>query len=279
MSQKTIERLAVKTNAIRFFDEHSDLWAGRYSDPGNGLLLWDRHHSLMELIDEWQLPSSARCLDIGCGAGLLTFDLARQGLHGVGIDGAPSMVESCRLEARRIEAPGMWEYEQADVEAIPFPDQSFDAAICCGVIEYLPDDEALLQEARRILRPGGHFLLCVTNRYSYSASLYPLFQKMKRIPGLIQVASAIRGVSTGRKTMMNLPHAPRRHSPSQIKHALATHGFHIEKDRFCGFSLLPGPLNVLLSRPEKSFAASLRGLSQTRWRKLGSFYMISSRAE
>jgi ubiquinone/menaquinone biosynthesis C-methylase UbiE len=272
--------IAVKQSAIRYFDENSKLWAERYSDPGNGELLWERHRTILDLIDEWQLSPSSRIIDVGCGAGFLTFDLARRGLQGVGIDGATSMIETCEAEAGRAGISERWQYKQADVEQIPYPDHSFDAAICCGVIEYLPEDGELLREVRRVLRPGGRFLLCVTNKYGYSVRLYPLFQRMKRIPGMIRVATAVRGLSTGRRTeMMNLPFEARRHSPAQIRRALVANGFRFEKDRYSEFTLLPGPLHVFFSKLERGVSAKLSRLDRTRLRGLGSCYMVSSRVE
>ena len=272
--------LAVKESAIRYFDEHSKLWAERYSDPGNGELLWERHRTLLELIDEWKLSPSSRIIDVGCGAGFLTFDLARRGLQGVGIDGAAAMIEACKAEADRAQISERWQYRQADVEQIPFPDGSFDVAICCGVIEYLPEDGGLLREVRRVLRPGGRFLLNVTNKYGYSVSLYPIFQSMKRIPGMIKIATAVRELSTGRRSeMMNLPFQARRHSPAQIRRALVANGFRFEKDRFSEFTLLPGPFNVLFSRLERGMSTNLTRLDRTRLRGFGSCYMVSSRVE
>jgi ubiquinone/menaquinone biosynthesis C-methylase UbiE len=278
MSQDIAARLAVKSDAIRFFDEHSDLWAGRYTDPGNGLLLHERHRTLLKFVDEWNPSPSMDFIDVGCGAGFLTYDLARRGLRGVGIDGAASMVDFCRAESERQNPESPWKYQQSDVESIPYPDNSFDVAICCGVIEYLPDDQGLLREVHRILRPGGRFLLCVTNQYSYSMSLYPLFQRMKRIPGMIQLASAIRGASTGSKKMMNLPHVPRRHKPAEIVRNLSANGFQIENDRYSGFSLLPGPFSVLFSRMEHRLTRRVNKLADTRLRKFGTFYIVGSRA-
>jgi ubiquinone/menaquinone biosynthesis C-methylase UbiE len=266
--------------AIRYFDENAKLWADRYSDPGSSGALWERHRSILGLIDEWNSSASFSFLDVGCGAGLLTVDLARRGLRGVGIDGAASMIASCQEEARRLGISEQWQYLQADVERIPFPDGSFDVAICCGVIEYLRSDDDLLREVRRVLRPGGRFILCVTNKYGYSVSLYPLFQAMKRIPGVIRIATAIRQLCTGRRVeMMNLPCKVRRHSPALIRQILVANGFRIEKDRFSGFTLLPGPFHLLFSRLERSIAANVSKMNRTRLRRFGSFYMTSSRLE
>ncbi len=276
MKSECIERATVKSSAIHFFDEHSSLWAGRYSDPGARNSLRDRHSSILAMIDEWNPSRDWRFVDVGCGAGFLTFDLARRGLQGVGIDGAGSMIDACKSGAAELGIRN-WNYTQTDVEETPFPDHSFDAAVCCGVIEYLPDDGDLFREVKRVLRPGGRFLLCVTNRYGYAQSLSPLLQAMKRIPGVLPAASAIRGALTGRSQMMNLEFQPRRHSPSQIRRSLAAHGFQFENDRFCVYSLLPGPLSMFIPGLENRCYPYLSKLGQTRLRQFGSFYLISSR--
>jgi SAM-dependent methyltransferase len=48
---------------------------------------------------------------------------------------------------------------QADLEALPFDDQSFDIVMCNHVLEHVPDDRAALRELRRVIRPGGSAIL------------------------------------------------------------------------------------------------------------------------
>ena len=54
---------------------------------------------------------------------------------------------------------------QGDALALPFADCTFDAAICSEVVEHVPDARALLRETRRVLKPGGRFLLCAPFMY------------------------------------------------------------------------------------------------------------------
>ena len=182
LNYQVTERTTVKASAIAFFDQHTQLWSERYSDPANGRSLQERRTAILELIRESGPSKEFRFLDLGCGTGLLSLDIASLGFKGIGIDGAPSMVDYCRKRAELEGFSKLWRYETADVEKTPLQDFSVDFVICCGVIEYLPDDKELFREVKRVLRPGGRFLLCVTNKYSYSGCLAPLFQFNTQYP-------------------------------------------------------------------------------------------------
>lgn len=106
-------------------------------------------------LDVWLariLPKSGnglRLLDVGCGTGHQLERLAQQGFHVSGIDGSPEML--ARAQTRN---PGV-DIRQADVEAIPFPDGSFNFVLCIEVLRYLSNPTACLREMARVLRPGG----------------------------------------------------------------------------------------------------------------------------
>ncbi len=101
-------------------------------------------------------------LDLGCGAGfdaLLSAQLVGPQGRVVGIDLSPEMLAVA--EAGRAEAgfPQV-EFREAGVEALPFPDASFDAALSNGVLNLVPDKPAALREIFRVLRPGGRLQTC-----------------------------------------------------------------------------------------------------------------------
>lgn len=101
-------------------------------------------------------------LDLGCGAGFDAFVAAQLvGPSGrvAGIDLSPEMLavaEAGKVEGgfRRVE------FRQAAVEAMPFPDESFDVALSNGVLNLIPDKPAALREIFRVLRPGGRLQAC-----------------------------------------------------------------------------------------------------------------------
>jgi ubiquinone/menaquinone biosynthesis C-methylase UbiE len=100
-------------------------------------------------------------LDVGCGTGGLAIAAARAvGPSGsvVGIDPSPEMVGRARAKARRAGSAAT--FRTAAVEALPFPDASFDVVTFSLVLHQLPSDafHRGMVEARRVLRPGGRLL-------------------------------------------------------------------------------------------------------------------------
>jgi ubiquinone/menaquinone biosynthesis C-methylase UbiE len=92
-------------------------------------------------------------LDIGCGEGTNTRQLARRGARIHAIDIAPTFIRHAQAEEER--DPLGIAYQVADATALPFPDASFDFATAFMSLMDMPDQDRALSEAARVLRPGG----------------------------------------------------------------------------------------------------------------------------
>ena len=96
-----------------------------------------------------------RVLEIGCGTGFFLLNLAQAGYIGEAhaCDISQGMVDTCVRNGARlgIDVHG----RQADAEALPYPDGSFDAVIGHAVVHHLPDLDAAFAEIHRVLAPGG----------------------------------------------------------------------------------------------------------------------------
>ena len=66
----------------------------------------------------------------------------------------PEMLLKARAAADEMEATNL-EFVEGEVEALPFEDESFDVVISNGVIDLVPDKDAVFAEINRVLRPGG----------------------------------------------------------------------------------------------------------------------------
>jgi SAM-dependent methyltransferase len=87
-------------------------------------------------------------LNAGAGQGSFSLRLAQLGFEVTSIDDSPTAVDVLRA---RLPGP----VALADVTAMPFADESFDAAVLGEVLEHVPDDAGALSEVARVLRPGG----------------------------------------------------------------------------------------------------------------------------
>ncbi|HEU4408388.1 MAG TPA: bifunctional 2-polyprenyl-6-hydroxyphenol methylase/3-demethylubiquinol 3-O-methyltransferase UbiG [Polyangiaceae bacterium] len=105
-------------------------------------------------------PSRCRVLDVGCGGGLLSNGLAREGFDVTGVDLSEPSLEV----ARRHDATGSVRYLKADAYALPFGDGSFDAVCALDFLEHVGDPARAVAEAGRVLRPGGLFFFYTFNR-------------------------------------------------------------------------------------------------------------------
>lgn len=118
---------------------------------------------IRRVLDEMRVdPKGRRTLDIGCGGGLLSEELARLGCAVTGIDPSEKSVEAARAHAR--EAGLAIEYRAASGERMPFPDASFEIACCCDVLEHVEDPRQVIAETARVLAPGGAFFFDTINR-------------------------------------------------------------------------------------------------------------------
>jgi len=265
-------------NAMRYFHHHADQYAERYDVRTNGDVLWDRHRAILDMLHGMEVPVGSTIIDLGCGPGFLSRDLARVGYRGVGLDAAAAMVQRCRSEAAAAGIADRWQYNVGDIEAVPFGCGCFDAAVCAGVIEYLPSDETFLREVARVLRPNGRFILCVTNTFGYTVSLYPLLHAAKQIPGVVAAGSALRKIVVGGKHgAMDFGFLPRKHRPGVIRRQLTEAGFRVDEDRYVQFTLLPSPFCALLSKLKVGFEDRLERLDRTPLRVIGSCYILSAR--
>lgn len=96
-------------------------------------------------------------LDVGCGPGTLTLDLARRVAPGrvVGIDAASEAIVEAEALRRSDPSGNDVSFVQGDVYALQFPVDSFDVVHAHQLLQHLKDPVAALTEMRRVLRPGG----------------------------------------------------------------------------------------------------------------------------
>jgi len=222
---------------VAHFDRIADEYASMYerADTPAGYSFLIRRRRVVELFDR----PGGRVLDVGCGPGVLVEALAERGCELVGVDPAVGMIELARAKHSDVAGAA---FAVAAAERLGFPDGSFDAVVCTGVLERIADDEVALREMARVLRPGGSLLLSVPNRWSPNliwrdhvfypvvGALRPLYRQVRRLPA----TDVIRG--------------HRRYSRRGLVRRLAALGLEVDRSAYLGYDLLPAPLNQPLPR-------------------------------
>ena len=107
------------------------------------------------------LEPGEHVLDLGSGAGTDSLVAAQMvGADGrvTGVDMTPEMTARARAGANELGLENV-EFVQSEAERLPFADESFDVVISNGVIDLIPDKDAVFAELYRVLRPGGRLQL------------------------------------------------------------------------------------------------------------------------
>jgi ubiquinone/menaquinone biosynthesis C-methylase UbiE len=124
---------------------------------------WDR---IMDLVVGGR--SALDALDVGCGTGFLSLELAARGHRVTGIDLAPAMLDMARHKAA--EAGFDIRFETGDAEQVPFQAGSFDLVISRHVLWTLPHPEAAIDDWIRVLRPGARLVVIDGAQYDVASA-------------------------------------------------------------------------------------------------------------
>ena len=133
------------------------------------------------------LESGLRLLDVGCGPGTITVDLARRLAPGevVGMDASAEIVEHATALAHD-EGVRNAAFQVGDVYALDFPDESFDIVHAHQVMQHVANPVAAMREIRRVLKPGGVF---AARDVDYGGVMWS-----PKLPGLSKWMSVYRNV-------------------------------------------------------------------------------------
>ncbi len=156
-----------------YFSAQAAGWVRKaYEEPAAYPVGVQRVRLALEAVAERQ-GRSCRLVDLGCGGGELCIDAARIGMRATGIDIAEGMISEANNKREQLDdrLRDRLAFKVGNVLQTGLPSGDFDAAAAIGLVEYLPDDDDFLLEARRLLHPGGSLVVSCRNRLFNMASL------------------------------------------------------------------------------------------------------------
>lgn len=143
------------------YDQYGERWYSAYDDPV-ALLRAENRAKFPWILNKLRTlcDHKGAILDVGCGGGFLSNELARQGYSVTGVDVSP---ESLKV-AEAHDVTRTVKYEVADAFELPYPDASFDALTAMDFLEHVDRPELVIKEFSRVLKPGGLFFFHTFNR-------------------------------------------------------------------------------------------------------------------
>ncbi|MFH1148410.1 MAG: class I SAM-dependent methyltransferase [Pseudomonadota bacterium] len=155
-----------KQNVVRHFTEYPSYWRRIYNVDGRETNMKyqinRRRNVILRFLDEISLPEDGQILDVGCGAGGIANEVLKRGHSVTCIDICRPMLELARESASEL-GYSRSEYLQGDMECLPFKKDSFDIAICAGVLSFLRQDDIGVSELARVLKPEGMAFITLPN--------------------------------------------------------------------------------------------------------------------
>jgi len=147
-------------------------------------------HELLSLIVRLAEPKADHhLLDVACGAGFLVAEFARVVRSVTGVDLSEAMLAEARKKADRLGL-GNASFELADVEALPYADESFDIVSCKLALHYFPNPSRAVGEMVRVARKGGRVVLIdrVSSENRHAQAYHNVIEKL-RTPAKVKVYS------------------------------------------------------------------------------------------
>lgn len=178
--------------------------------------------------------ASARLLDLGCGDGRFTVEMAKEvgTLNIYGVD---------RLDGGLDDIVGFEKVVGDLNETLPLESESFDAIVASQIIEHLNDTDTFVKEAYRVLKSQGYFIVSTDNLASLHNIVYLIFSKQ---PPPCLVSDEI-GLSFKR------PAHRRMFTIQALCKLLKYHGFEVEKVKGSSYYPLPMPFAGIMARLDK----------------------------
>jgi ubiquinone/menaquinone biosynthesis C-methylase UbiE len=175
----------VRSHYNRISDKWGDLYKDEVTFANYNFIVRKRH--VMSLFDK----VGGHYLDAGCGTGDFIPDLLDRSGSVTALDFAEDMIEQSRTRMARRHLDQQVSFVIGDVTNLEYDDNSFDAIIGVGLIEYLTDYRAALREFHRVLRPGGIVIVTVPSIVSPFMAYETLVPKCK---GVVKKALSAAGL-------------------------------------------------------------------------------------
>jgi ubiquinone/menaquinone biosynthesis C-methylase UbiE len=230
-----------------------------------------RQNKIFEFIDTLDRNVFKVFLDAGCGPGVVLKTALEKNFIGYGADLSKEML---KLAKKQFNKNSKFLLSNAEIEKLPFKNDSLDVISSAGVIEYLNSDILVLNEFKRILRNDGMLIIPITNKFSYNLLFDDLINLIRSNRVFFALLNYISKNIFKRGNIQPKKFIIRKHSPKEFKATLNKLNFEIIDSSYFYFSPVPYPLNLLLYRFCDFIGRKMDTLGKTKLGCLGEGYIV-----
>jgi SAM-dependent methyltransferase len=236
------------------FRRDAEYWRSVYEDDADpaGDVYRLRLERVLDYVERLGIAAPARVVDAGAGAGLASVALAALGHDVLAVDSTTRMLEL--TQARAQETGVAVELAEADAAQLPVADGSVDLVVALGLLPWLSDPAPVVEEFRRVLRPGGGLVVTADNRWRATEladpSLTPFLSPLRRY-----VVRPLRE----RRGRPPAPFQPRRLSAGALERLLRASGLDVVELSTVGYrpiTFMRRPLRGPAAQVERLLAAA-----------------------
>jgi ubiquinone/menaquinone biosynthesis C-methylase UbiE len=148
-----------------------------------------RHATILEMIKHISLPKDAPALEVGCGPGITTVEMARLGYGVHAVDTVRQMLDLTHHHAVEARVSHRITPSIGDICNLQFAENTFDLVLAVGVIQWLSAPRRAVRELIRVAKPGSHIIVTFVNFWRLFHILDPL-----RNPALVPIRTIAKRV-------------------------------------------------------------------------------------
>lgn len=214
-----------------YFRANSRHWRDLYFEGNlNCELYRERRKAVLTIVDRLGLPAGSQVLEVGCGAGLTTVELAKRSYTVTAVDAVEDMLRLTRDAVAEAGLEKQVETDVEDVQRLSFSSNSFNLTVAMGVVPWVQSVERAISEMARVTRQGGYVIVTADNFWCLNQILdprcFPPMRPLRRKVGKVLERLNLRAKSRTRN---------RWHTRKQMDELLARAGVKKLKGVTLGF--------------------------------------------
>lgn len=253
-----------RKSVAEYFDKTAKGYSRWYADDSwLGYAFCIRKSRVLEIFDK----DGGEVLDVGCGPGVMVDALLERNCEYWGMDVSKEMVRQGR---EKFGTNNKVHFSTGTAESLNFPDNTFDAVTCMGVIEFVDNDQLALEEMIRALKTDGTLIVAFNSKYSP----FRIWRDFVFYP----ITTLVRPVYYRFTKRLRKPHIKQRtYTEKSVRNILSRNECAVIDVVYCNFNIFLPPLEHIFPRLSTVVSRKLEHLCRGKLKWIGSCFIVKAK--